>query len=50
MRVIDYMEMTGLLHTVACRELRAFRRDPKSGIKCLGRGNALVYVKNNSEN
>ena len=45
MKVRDYMEMTGLQHNAACEELRRFRRDPESGIRGVGRGNMLVYVK-----
>ena len=45
MRVADYMELTGLSHTVATMELKAFRQDPNSGVDFIGRGSAKVYVK-----
>ena len=46
MKVKDYMALTGLSHTVASTELREFRRDKSTGIGFIGRGSAIVYVKN----
>jgi hypothetical protein len=40
-----YMELTGLAHTTAANELRAFSRDASSGIVSVGRRPAVVYVK-----
>lgn len=45
MKVGDYMELTGLRHNAASKELRRFRQDPESGVRGVGRGNMLVYVK-----
>ena len=45
MRVVEYMELTGLSRTKAAMELRAFRQDASSGITFIGRGSAKVYVK-----
>ena len=39
------MEFTGLGHTTAACELRAFSRDASSGIDSVGRGAGVVYVK-----
>lgn len=45
LKVRSYMELTGQAHTTAACELRAFSRDPSSGIVSVGRGSAVVYVK-----
>ena len=45
MRVVEYMELTGLSRTKAAMELKEFRQDASSGITFIGRGSAKVYVK-----
>ena len=45
LKVAQYMELTGLAHTTAANELRAFSRDASSGIISIGRSPAVVYVK-----
>ena len=45
MRVVEYMNLTGLSRTKATLELKEFRQDASSGITCIGRGSAKVYVK-----
>ena len=45
LKVRHYMELTGLTHTTAANELRAFSRDASSGINKVGRGSAVVYVR-----
>jgi predicted histone-like DNA-binding protein len=45
MRVVEYMELTGLSRTKATLELKEFRQDATSGISFVGRGSAKVYVK-----
>ena len=45
MRVVEYMELTGLSRTKAAMELKEFRQDLTSGISFVGRGSAKVYVK-----
>ena len=45
MRVKHYMELTGLRHTTAANELRAFSDDLSTGITIMGRGSAKVYVR-----
>ena len=45
MRVVEYMELTGLSRTKAAMELKEFRQDLSSGITFIGRGSAKVYVK-----
>lgn len=45
LKVRQYMELTGQAHTTAACELRAFSRDPSSGIVSVGRGSTVVYVK-----
>ena len=45
MRVIEYMELTGLSRTKATLELKEFRQETSSGISFVGRGSAKVYVK-----
>ena len=49
MRVMDYMELTGLSRTTATLELQEFRRDLNSGIDFIGQGSAKVYVKKRAE-
>ena len=45
LKVSQYMELTGLAHTTASNELRAFSRDASSGIISVGSRPAVVYVK-----
>ena len=45
MRVVEYMELTGLSRTKATLELKEFRQDASTGITFLGRGSSKVYVK-----
>ena len=45
MRVVEYMELTGLSRTKATLELKEFRQDASSGITFIGRGSAKVYVR-----
>lgn len=45
MRLTDYVQLTGLSRSSACRELKELRNDPTSGIACRGRGPATMYVK-----
>ena len=45
LKVGQYMKLTGLAHTTAACELRAFSQDDSSGIGSVGRGSAVVYVK-----
>ena len=45
MRVVEYMELTGVSRTNATLELKEFRQDASSGISFVGRGSAKVYVK-----
>lgn len=45
LKVSQYMELTEQAHTTAACELRAFSRNPLSGIVPVGRGSAVVYVK-----
>ncbi len=45
MKVKDYMELTGLSHTVAAKELREFEHDAASGITSIGRLAGKVYVR-----
>ena len=45
MRVVEYMELTGLSRTKATLELKEFRQAASSGITFVGRGSAKVYVK-----
>ena len=45
MRVVEYMELTGLSRTKATLELKELRQDTSSGITFVGRGSAKVYVK-----
>ena len=45
LKVGQYMDLTGLAHTTAACELRAFSRNTSSGIVSVGRGSAVVYIK-----
>ena len=45
MRVVEYMELTGLSRTKATLELKEFRQNASTGITFIGRGSAKVYVK-----
>ena len=45
MKVKHYMELTGLSHTVAAKELREFEHDATSGISSIGRFAGKVYVR-----
>ena len=45
MKVKHYMELTGLSHTVAAKELREFEHDAESGIASIGRLAGKVYVR-----
>ena len=45
MRVVEYMELTGLSRTKATLELKEFRQDASTGITFIGRGSAKVYVR-----
>ena len=45
LKVSQYMELTGLAHTTAACELRAFSRNASSGIVSMGRGSTVVYIK-----
>ena len=49
MRVVEYMELTGLSRTKATLELKEFRQDASTGITFIGRGSAKVYVKASEE-
>ena len=49
MKVKNYMELTGLSHTIASRELREFANDATSGITYIGRMAGKVYVKRMQE-
>ena len=50
MRVVEYMELTGLSRTKATLELKEFRQDASSGITFIGRGSTKVYVKDSEAN
>ena len=45
MRTRDYAELNGLSLSVATVELRRVRKEESSGIKAIGRGSSLIYVK-----
>lgn len=45
LKVGQYMDLTGLAHTTAACELRAFSRNASSGIVSVGGGSAVVYIK-----
>ena len=49
MKVKDYMEISGLSHTVAAKELREFENDATSGITSIGRLAGKVYVRRMEE-
>ena len=49
MKVKDYMDLTGLSHTVAAKELREFENDTASGITSIGRLAGKVYVRRMEE-
>ena len=49
MKVKNYMELTGLSHTVAAKELREFENDTASGITSIGRLAGKVYVRRMEE-
>lgn len=49
MKVKHYMELTGLSHTVAAKELREFENDAASGITSIGRLAGKVYVRRMEE-
>lgn len=42
--VADYMELTGLSHTTAARELQTWSRTPDTGIQAKGQRTHRVYV------
>ena len=44
-----FMELTGLSHTIATKELREFADDKTSGITYIGRLAGKVYVKQTQE-
>ena len=45
MKVKDYMEISGLSHSVAAKELREFEHDAASGITSIGCLAGKVYVR-----
>jgi hypothetical protein len=45
MRVMDYVELTGLSRTTASLELRELCQDPTSGIRSMGQKAGKVYIK-----
>jgi len=45
MRLKDYVQLTGLSRTSACRELKELRSDRTSGLDTDGRGTNKVYVR-----
>ena len=49
MKVKNYVELTGLSHTVAAKELREFEHDAASGITSIGRLAGKVYVRRMEE-
>ena len=49
MKVKNYMELTGLSHTIAAKELREFENDAASGITSIGRLAGKVYVRRMEE-
>lgn len=49
MKVKNYVELTGLSHTVAAKELREFEHDATSGITSIGRLAGKVYVRRMEE-
>ena len=49
MKVKDYMEISGLSHSVAAKELCGFEHDAASGITSIGRLAGKVYVRRREE-
>ena len=49
MKVKDYMEITGLSHSVAAKELCGFEHEAASGISSIGRLAGKVYVRRMEE-
>ena len=49
MKVKDYMEFSGLSHSVAAKELCGFEHDAASGISSIGRLAGKVYVRRMEE-
>ena len=49
MKVKNYVELTGLSHTVAAKELREFEHNAASGITSIGRLAGKVYVRRMEE-
>lgn len=47
--VLAYAELTGLVRSTACIELRNFADNPANGIGITGRGSHRVYVANTAE-
>ena len=45
MRTRDYAELNGLSLSTATVELRKVRKEETSGIRAIGRGSSLIYVK-----
>ena len=45
MRTRDYAELNGLSLSTATVELRKVRKEEASGIRAIGRGSSLIYVK-----
>ena len=45
MRTRDYAELNGLSLSTATIELRKVRKEEASGIRAIGRGSSLIYVK-----
>ncbi|MBQ1198580.1 MAG: hypothetical protein IIX46_00100 [Bacteroidaceae bacterium] len=45
MKVVHYMELTGLSHTITAKELREFENGTASGITSIGRLASKVYVR-----
>ncbi len=45
--VSDYMELTGLRHTMAARELREWAEGEKPALRKVGRGSHRYYILNN---
>ena len=45
MRLSDYVKLTGLSRSTACRELKEFRTNPNNGLTTQGRGSSSVYVR-----
>jgi hypothetical protein len=45
MRTRDYAELNGLSLSTATVELRKVRKEEASGIRVIGRGSSLIYVR-----